>query len=114
MNRKKIQEKHLLEILVDIESKKISIELDEKASQEAIEHKNGIYFFKTSTKWTIGVRVDRGKFNYIDTFQHGRTEIDSIQLTLDYPGVADYSEKYKDKDLSEKVWGIKPKIFAGI
>lgn len=114
MNPKKLQEKHLLEILVGIESKRINIELDKEASKEAIEQESGIYFFKASNNWTIGIFVDCGLFDYIDSFQHGGTKIDYATLNRYYKGVVDNSKKYRNKDLSEKVWGIKPVKFAGI
>ncbi len=114
MNPKRLQKKRLLDILTGIESGKIKIELDKEASKEAIEQESGIYLFKASNKWTIGIFVDCGRFDYIDSFQYGGTKIDYATLNRYYKRVVDNSKKYRDKELSEKVWGIKPKIFAGI
>jgi len=109
---KRPTENDLMKLLQNIEKGKISITLDEKTSAHAQESENGIYFFDTSTKWRIGVFVDCGWVDYVDSISHGGTKIDYRQLQEYYPEVEEFSQKYRTRELSEKVWGIKAKMYS--
>lgn len=111
---RKPTEEQLLTILREIESRKISVTLDQVASAEAISRENGIYHFDTPDKWRIGVFVDCGKFDYIDYLQHGGTRIGYNQLCRYYPKVEVYANRFRDSEATKEIWGIEAKIFAGL
>ena len=111
---KRPSEETLLNLLKDIENGKITVLLDRKASKAAIENENGVYHFDTSNKWKIGVYVDCGKFDYIQYVSHGGTKIDFDKICRYCPKADQYSEKFRDKDLAKKVWGIEAEIFADV
>ncbi len=111
---KKLSEETLLNLLQDIENRKVTVTLDRAKSKEAIEDENGIYHFETSNKWKIGVSVDCGRFDYIQYISHGGTNIDFDKICRYYPKVDQYSEKFRDTDLAKKVWGIEAEIFADV
>ncbi len=110
----KPDEKVLLALFKDIESKEVTITLDRIASAEALTYENGIYHYDTSNKWKIGVYVDCGWFDYIDYVQHGGKKVTNEELDKFYPKVNNYVLRFREKKISKSVWGIEAKIFAGI
>lgn len=112
--RRKPSEEQLLTLLRKIDKGKVSLTLDERASAEAMKHENGIHFFDTSNKWRIGIYVDCGKFDYIDSMQHGGTKVEYWQLGKFYPKVKKFALKYREDNLGQKVWGIEAKTYAGL
>ncbi|MBI2668611.1 hypothetical protein HYX14_02090 [Candidatus Woesearchaeota archaeon] len=111
---KRPMEENLVALLNDIEKGKVSIALDTAASADALKNENGVYYFDTSKKWRMGVFVDCGWFDYIDSLQHGGTRLDSGTLNQHYPTVVEYSRRFRDHALSKSVWGIEAKIYGRI
>ncbi len=107
-------EKQLLNLLQDIEKGKVSVNLDEQASAQAMEWENGIHYFDTSNKWRIGVFVDCGRFDYVDSMQHGGTKVEYWQLDKFYPETTMYANRFRDVELGKRIWGIEAKMYADL
>lgn len=107
-------EEQLLALLKGVECGRISVELDEKTSAESVRQENGIYHYHTSNKWRVGVYVDCGEFDYIDYIQHGGKRIDYGRLEKYYPKVVQHANRFRNKNLAKRVWGIEAKLFAGV